>query len=475
MLLQRSTGEPRFIPMAAIDRIVGSAAANALLAGLLARARTGMGQRIEVPMFETMAQFVLSEHMQGATLRSAYWPGGYARTLSQHRRPYRTKDGFIAVLPYNDGQWRRFFEAIGKSHVVESDPRFADIAARTANIDALYAMLGEELKHRTTDEWLALLQKNDIPCVRPHTLETLMEDPHLDDIGFFRFEEHPSEGRIRTMREPSTWSETVPPTGRFAPRLGEHTREILGEAGYTSDEIDALLVQRAVMTDGANDLRQKGETMTYVCRWYRWNMRANLGRRWVPPARRARERSVPRGGQQSRVARVAFSQLLQLLENNTFDTRLRQMMIMRIGWVTGSAYEWTQHWRVATTANPPEDILAVRDWRNSDRLTPADKAILAATDECLGGKSISDAVWAEVTERVTDPGQQVEFIIAMGNWMSFSLLFRNLRHSAGGRSDGRPTVWRHRRLRVRYSALRHHDQQEGNDNARAPRHSAIGS
>ncbi|HEY2620498.1 MAG TPA: CoA transferase [Acetobacteraceae bacterium] len=250
MLLQRSTGEPRFIPMAAIDRIVGSAAANALLAGLLARARTGIGQCIEVPMFETMAQFVLAEHMQGRTFDPPTGPAGYARTLSQHRRPYPTKDGFIAVLPYNDGQWRRFFEAIGKSHVVETDPRFADIASRTANIDALYAMLGEELRHRTTDEWLDLLQRNDIPCIRPHTLESLLEDPHLADVEFFRIEKHPSEGRIRTMREPSRWSETEPPTGRFAPRLGQHTREVLAEAGCTPSEIDALMAQHAVMTDG---------------------------------------------------------------------------------------------------------------------------------------------------------------------------------------------------------------------------------
>src|SRR5882757_9507833 len=126
--------------------------------------------------------------------------------------------------------------------------------------------------------------------------------------------------------------------------------------------------------------------------------------------------------------KAVFGQLTTLLLRNTFDTRLRELMIMRIGWVTGSVYEWTQHWRVATTAGiPPEDILAVRDWRNSDRLTPADRAILAATDECLAGKSISDAAWAAVAKHVTDPGEQVEFIIAMGNWMSFSMLFRNLR------------------------------------------------
>jgi alkylhydroperoxidase family enzyme len=128
------------------------------------------------------------------------------------------------------------------------------------------------------------------------------------------------------------------------------------------------------------------------------------------------------------VARVAFTQLRQLLEHNTFDTRLREMMIMRIAWVTGSAYEWTQHWRVAAEANiPPEDVLAVRNWRPSKRLTAADRAILAATDECLEGGSISDACWADVAKHVPDPAHQVEFVVAMGNWLAFSMLFRNLR------------------------------------------------
>ena len=249
MLLQRSTGQPRFIPMAAIDRIVGSAAANALLAGLLAKERTGVGQMIEVPMFETMAQFVLSEHMQGQTFDPPTSPAGYKRTLSPSRRPYATKDGFLAVLPYNDGQWRRFFEAIGKGALLDGDPRFADITARTAHIDSLYEMLGDELQHRTTDEWLALLQANDIPCMRPHTLESLMEDPHLADVGFFNWQEHPSEGRIRTMREPSTWSETLPPGDRFAPRLGQHTREVLAESGLEPDAIDDLVARKVAFTD----------------------------------------------------------------------------------------------------------------------------------------------------------------------------------------------------------------------------------
>jgi len=154
----------------------------------------------------------------------------------------------------------------------------------------------------------------------------------------------------------------------------------------------------------------------------------DIGEAMGMPVRRTQSEAFRVVGNNPGVARVAFSQLMQLLENNTFDTRLRELMIMRIGWVTGSAYEWTQHWRVATTAGiPPEDILAVRDWRKSDRLTAADRAILAATDECLAGGSITDASWEEVAKHVTNPGQQVEFVIAMGNWMMFSLLFRNLR------------------------------------------------
>jgi alkylhydroperoxidase family enzyme len=153
-----------------------------------------------------------------------------------------------------------------------------------------------------------------------------------------------------------------------------------------------------------------------------------LGEAMGLPARRTQSEAFRVVANNPGVARVAFSQLLQLLENNKLDTRLREMMIMRIGWVTGSAYEWTQHWRVAAQAGiPPEDILAVRDWRNADRLTPADRAILAATDQCLAGQSISDAAWAELVKHVPDPSDQVELVIAMGNWMSFSLLFRNLR------------------------------------------------
>jgi alkylhydroperoxidase family enzyme len=153
-----------------------------------------------------------------------------------------------------------------------------------------------------------------------------------------------------------------------------------------------------------------------------------LGDAMGMPARRTGSEAFRTVANNPGVARVAFSQLMQLLENNKFDIRLRELMIMRIAWVTGSVYEWTQHWRVATTAGiPAADILAVRDWHDSRCLTDADKAILGATDSCLAGGSISDTAWVAVAKHVPDPAHQVEFIIAMGNWLSFSLLFRTLR------------------------------------------------
>jgi alkylhydroperoxidase family enzyme len=155
---------------------------------------------------------------------------------------------------------------------------------------------------------------------------------------------------------------------------------------------------------------------------------AQLGDEWGTPGPRTTRSAFRMLANNPPLAKATFSLLSQLLEHNTFDARLRELMIMRIGWVTGSAYEWTQHWRVAASVGvPPEDVLAVRDWRASDRLTAADKAVLAATDESLAGKAISDATWTELTKHITEPGQQVEFIVAMGNWTMFSMLLRNLK------------------------------------------------
>src|SRR3984957_15857945 len=175
-----------------------------------------------------------------------------------------------------------------------------------------------------------------------------------------------------------------------------------------------IAARRKANDDPANG--RGSETMTSRVPMVSLERARELGEAMGMPARRTQSEAFRVVANNPGVARVAFGQLMQLLENNRFDTRLRELMIMRIGWVTGSAYEWTNHWRVGTTRGlPPEDILAGPDLQKSDRLNAADKAILAATDECLAGKSISDAVWAEVAKHVADPGHQVEFIVAMGN------------------------------------------------------------
>lgn len=241
MLNQRVTGgAPRYVPLAMVDRIVGTAASSAVLAGLLHCARTGVGQEVEVPMFETMTQFVLGDHLQGHAFVPPAGPTGYARLLSPDRKPFPTKDGYIAILPYNDAQWRRYFEVVGLPQLAD-DERFSSMANRVANIDALYALVGESLLKRSTAEWLEVLDAADIPAMPLHSIDSLLDDPHLKDRDFIGTTEHPTEGTIRTIGIPTIWSQSVPSAARPAPRLGQHSVEILSLAGCSQAEIDELV------------------------------------------------------------------------------------------------------------------------------------------------------------------------------------------------------------------------------------------
>ncbi|HEY4439255.1 MAG TPA: CoA transferase [Candidatus Elarobacter sp.] len=231
LFLMAGDREPRYVPSLIVDRITGLSAANAILAALLERERSGLGQALEVPMFETMSELVLADHLGGHTFEPPAGPYGYSRVLTPYRRPYRTHDGYVCVLLYNDTHWRRFFEVAGASEAFAADPRLSDDATRRENYDYAYRVVAQILTTRTSAEWLALLEASDIPVLPLHDVASLAADPQLAATGFFALEEHPSEGTVRTMRTPTRWSRSPRTATTPAPRLGEHTAEVLREAG----------------------------------------------------------------------------------------------------------------------------------------------------------------------------------------------------------------------------------------------------
>lgn len=247
LVAQVGDGTPRYVPIAMVDRTVGIAAAMAVCAALYRREKTGVGQAIEIPMFETMVPFMLGEHLGGQTFSPSLGPSGYPRMLARGRTPYVTRDGYLCALIYNDAQWRSFFRMIGEPERFDGDPRLADLRTRTTHVDALYAMVADILRTRTTAEWLDAFERADIPAMPLHTLDSLVDDPHLAAVGYFAAREHPSEGPIREMQPATTWSESPATLRRPAPRLGEHSAEILGEAGYDSAEIAALAARRVTL------------------------------------------------------------------------------------------------------------------------------------------------------------------------------------------------------------------------------------
>lgn len=243
-LIAQSAGDgiPRYIPLAMVDRYVGVNTANAILGALLHKARTGQGQSIDVPMFETMAEMVMADHSGGAAFDPPLGPYGYPRLLAPERHPYRTLDGYVCVMIYTDQHWRRFFELIGSNEATEN-PKFASITTRTINAREIHQMLEDKMRTRSTSDWLDAFYKADIPATRLHTLESLADDPHLKAVSFFEWHEHPSEGRVRMTRPPSRWSETPPTIRRPPPRIGEHSREILNELGYSAEDIRRLAAE----------------------------------------------------------------------------------------------------------------------------------------------------------------------------------------------------------------------------------------
>ncbi len=232
---------PRYVPLAFIDRTVGHVAVGAICAALYSREKTGRGQGIELPMFETMVPFVLGDHLGGETFDPPLGGMGYSRQLAPQRRPFPSSNGHVCVLLYTDEHWASFFSGLGQPDRFAQDPRLGSITLRTLNIDALYGEVAQILSQQSTEHWLDFFQKADIPAVPLNTLETLLEDPHLEAVGAFAWREHPSEGRLRSLEPPGTWSGTPPSVRRPAPQLGQHTEEILAEAGFSAAEIQAII------------------------------------------------------------------------------------------------------------------------------------------------------------------------------------------------------------------------------------------
>ncbi|MCG8560921.1 MAG: CoA transferase [Hyphomicrobiales bacterium] len=238
--------EPAYMPMTAADKTAGLMLAQATTAALLHQARTGEGQEIEVPMFECLTAYNLLENMAGATFVPPAGGMGYDRNLAPFRRPYRTSDGHLSVLPYNTKQWQAFFRAAERPDMVD-DPRVTDPRQRSLAIAELYVIVAEIMAERSTADWLARMEEADVPAMPINRLEDLLEDPHLTATDFFLEVEHPSEGRLRTMALPTRLAATPGgPTRRPAPRLGEHSREVLTEAGLTERALAELIASGAV-------------------------------------------------------------------------------------------------------------------------------------------------------------------------------------------------------------------------------------
>jgi crotonobetainyl-CoA:carnitine CoA-transferase CaiB-like acyl-CoA transferase len=227
-LFGKVDGAPRYAPINMCDRVVGLYVANAITAALYHRATTGEGQFIEVPMFETMAQFVLADHIGGGAFVPSEGEMGYRRLLSRTRGPYPTKDGYLAVVVYTDKHWRAFGELVGQPDLIDTDARFRTQESRTRHAEEIGRFLSENLPGRTNREWLEVLHGVDIPACPVNSVEALFDDPHLSAVGFFEEADHPTEGRVVVSRPAVRFSRSPASVRRLAPNLGEHNLDVLG-------------------------------------------------------------------------------------------------------------------------------------------------------------------------------------------------------------------------------------------------------
>lgn len=246
-----TTGEPRFLPAMVCDKTTGLYVVNAVTAALLHRERTGAGQQVDVPMFETNTHFNLMEHLAGGIYRPPVGEPGYVRAKLPHRRPHPTRDGHVCVLAGSVKHWRAFFTAMGRPELADDD-RITDPVTRYKSTGELYALIGGLVADWKTADLLAALEAVDIPCAPVNGYGDLPDDPHLAAVGFFHEAEHPTQGPIRVPDIPVQFHASPGGQQRPAPHLGQHSVEILREAGYNDEDI-ARLVHDGVTVDGALD------------------------------------------------------------------------------------------------------------------------------------------------------------------------------------------------------------------------------
>lgn len=239
--------EPAFVPSLIGDKICGMALTSAVTAALLYRERSGQGQMVEVPMLETLAAFNSIEMFGGHAFVPPIGPSGYNRMKA--RRPVRTKDGWLTMLPYSSDNWCAFFKAVGHPECIE-EFSVRDPVLRGRNIDRIYDRMRDIAPTRTTAEWEALLLDIDVPHTAFAKLTEIAEQPHLKAVGMFPELDHPTEGKIRQARPPTRFSESPASVQRLAPQLGQHTGEILRAAGYSQAEIDSLVLNKAIGVTG---------------------------------------------------------------------------------------------------------------------------------------------------------------------------------------------------------------------------------
>ena len=233
-------GEPHIVPTVMADKSIGLLASTGLLAAYINKLKTGKGSYLEVSMFEGMVGYTLIEHHFGETFIPSMGPIGYPRALSEHRKPYKSNDGYISILPYTNQQWINFFTIIGREDLIE-DERFSSIKARSKDINTLYNLVRKSVMQKTNKEWIEVLKKAEIPYGVVNRLEDLKEDPQLKMLGFFREYNHPSEGKLEIPDSAFRYNRKSLPVRRHQPKLGEQSEEILKEAGFNSEEIFKIL------------------------------------------------------------------------------------------------------------------------------------------------------------------------------------------------------------------------------------------